>query len=806
VQEKPYLYNANIYPFTVGPLALSAILWSQGECNADTHFHPNQTAYYACAFPKMIDAWRSALNAPASDLLFAFEVLPAYVNDGGACPSPCADLPDLRLSQLAGLDAAGGNVFAANAIDLGDATAPHGSVHPRDKQTVGARMAAGILALQFGRQVPYLAPTFESAYGVAAGADLVVTVSFRRQAGSSGALVLRPAACPVGVGGLPADECSWLEVQTSDGAWHNATGVALSSDATALVLTVPGAGALRANATRSFYSAWPVVVLFSAEGIPALPWWHAADSEVLDATPAPAAAVPATAAPAASAPEVIGFVYTSEGYSHPSAPYGSTASEASLRALAATGANTVSLVATGYVDSVSATAVHSIASPSPMRSATPAEFAAALATATSLNLSVVVNLRLDLAWDRPELFDKHAYYKDGSLSRESIGSGISGAGWDAFFASWEEWMRPFVAAAQAAAAPGQSGGNCSRLAEIGAGVVAISIGDELTSVWPQEARVRALVASVRSAFGGCVTAGFTGASLAKVAWLDALSLIGVDAFWSLDAQAGPLPLGQAPSVPALVAGWEAQAVGVMAAAAAQHGLPVLVVATGAESRPNCHLLPWGTGAPGAADGNDQGDDSAWPCAYDMSCQANSYAAALEALRPHAVSSGGWFAGALFWRWLSDPTAGGTSDSDFTPHGKQAEAVVRDATGRLPEGCVVRRSASGSVEVVDERDALDRAAARCTGADAVVEAMRSAAERLVGAGRAAREGDGEKSREFSGFRGFVWGQEEWSSPFYRLDSQGAATSLANLKSVGANAVELVVQVSSRSDSPVLLPTS
>ena len=122
--------------------------------------------------------------------------------------------------------------------------------------------------------------------------------------------------------------------------------------------------------------------------------------------------------------------------------------------------------------------------------------------------------------------------------------------------------------------------------------------------------MRALVADVRSVFpSGCVTAAFTGASLASVAWLDELDLIGVDAFWSLSKT--PYPLGQAAPVAELTAGW-AQALQVMAGASAAANRSVLVAATGATSRPNCHLLPWGTGAPGKPDGNDQGDDSAWP--------------------------------------------------------------------------------------------------------------------------------------------------------------------------------------------------
>ena len=104
-----------------------------------------------------------------------------------------------------------------------------------------------------------------------------MSVGFERMPGSSGRLSLRPAACPSGgAGGLPLNECSWFEVQTLDGAWHNATSVALNQDSTALLLTVYTN--LKANATRAFYSAWPVAVLFSEEGLPVMPWWDSVDA------------------------------------------------------------------------------------------------------------------------------------------------------------------------------------------------------------------------------------------------------------------------------------------------------------------------------------------------------------------------------------------------------------------------------------------------------------------------------------------------------------------------------------------------
>lgn len=41
------------------------------------------------------------------------------------------------------------NVFMAVAIDLGDPKSPFGSIHPRDKQDVGIRLAAGAMAVAY---------------------------------------------------------------------------------------------------------------------------------------------------------------------------------------------------------------------------------------------------------------------------------------------------------------------------------------------------------------------------------------------------------------------------------------------------------------------------------------------------------------------------------------------------------------------------------------------------------------------------------------------------------------------------------
>ena len=137
-------------------------------------------------------------------------------------------------------------------------------------------MVAAALALIYGVEAPYASPVYARADAVAGADELVVTVSFARGPHDAGALVLAPAACPAGVGGLPLSECAWFEVQTADGAWHNATRVALAPGrGDAVELGVAGGAALgKANATRGFFAPWPVVVLFSAGGLPVTPWWE----------------------------------------------------------------------------------------------------------------------------------------------------------------------------------------------------------------------------------------------------------------------------------------------------------------------------------------------------------------------------------------------------------------------------------------------------------------------------------------------------------------------------------------------------
>ena len=45
----------------------------------------------------------------------------------------------------------------------------------------------------------------------------------------------------------------------------------------------------------------------------------------------------------------------------------------------------------------------------------------------------------------------------------------------------------------------------------------------------------------------------------------------------------------------------------------------------------------------------------------------------------------WFAGIYWWAWSPDPRRGGPTDDDYTPHGKPAEAVIRNWYGGRTDG-------------------------------------------------------------------------------------------------------------------------
>jgi len=274
------LFNSMIAPLAVGPLAVRAIVWGQGE--SDRYYDP--PTYYACALAQLMDTWRARLSVPGAPLPFWLTAqLSAW--DGGQC------LAAFRAMQAA-VTATRARADSAILFDLGDAGSDEGNVHSRRKREQGARVGAALARGALGAAgVQTLGPTYaRAAAGPPAGADgrATATVAFARASlGAAGRLAPAPGAgrgaptnnatiCPFTA---PAEVpvCDWFALRVDGGAWLNATAavVAGGGDAggDALALAAEGAPAgARVTATRYGWAAWPVVAFTNADGLPVVPW------------------------------------------------------------------------------------------------------------------------------------------------------------------------------------------------------------------------------------------------------------------------------------------------------------------------------------------------------------------------------------------------------------------------------------------------------------------------------------------------------------------------------------------------------
>lgn len=168
------LYNGMIAPLV--PYAVRGVIWYQGEANAKRAWQ------YARLFPDMIRAWREQWNAavPAEarpvELPFFWVSLANFRKPRDYQPnSTWAELREAQ-SGARKLPRTG----QALAIDVGEA----GDIHPKDKQTVAARLARCALADVYGKDVACRGPSF---------ADMEIngpTVTFRFE-NTAGGLVVR---------------------------------------------------------------------------------------------------------------------------------------------------------------------------------------------------------------------------------------------------------------------------------------------------------------------------------------------------------------------------------------------------------------------------------------------------------------------------------------------------------------------------------------------------------------------------------------------------------------------------------------
>jgi sialate O-acetylesterase len=225
------------------PYGIRGAIWYQGESNAGRH---NE---YAELSKLMIADWRKHWGQ--GEFPFLLVQLAAFEPGGESWPP-------LREAQTETLEVP--NTGMAVAIDVGHPT----DIHPRDKQTVGKRLALAARKIAYGEQVVHSGPTYQDM----SVSDGKVTLSF----GSVG-------------GGLQA-ELRGFEVAGADGKYVPAKAViegdkvVISSDAVA-----------EPKMVRYNWAAYPDGNLYNAEGLPAVPFRTSKEE-----APAPEAEPPVAAA------------------------------------------------------------------------------------------------------------------------------------------------------------------------------------------------------------------------------------------------------------------------------------------------------------------------------------------------------------------------------------------------------------------------------------------------------------------------------------------------------------------------------
>jgi sialate O-acetylesterase len=220
------LWHGMVAPLV--PFPFTGVFWYQGESNR------GRAEQYARLFPAMVADWRRAFARPLP--FFFVQIAPfAYDDERGQTPA-------LRQAQAAALALPRtGMVVALDAGETDD-------IHPRDKQTVGRRLALQARQKHYGDDVVADGPTLRAA--VRDGADLRLEFTC-----PGGPLVVRGDA----VG---------FEVVGADGAVVPAPARLAGDDA----IVLPGAAAARV--VRYGWAADPRASVFGRTGVPAAPFLH----------------------------------------------------------------------------------------------------------------------------------------------------------------------------------------------------------------------------------------------------------------------------------------------------------------------------------------------------------------------------------------------------------------------------------------------------------------------------------------------------------------------------------------------------
>lgn len=249
------LFNAMIYPYTVGPMALSSFIWFQGESNCG-----GLPSYYACAQSAMIQSWRGYFKNPRA--FFGFVTMEPWISGFKG-----TYLADFRVAQMTSAASLPGVAFATGT-DIGDPTGPFGSVHPRNKKAIGRRLAAAALTLLYSTPTPWEPPRLVASKAAPASGGSAVTLTFAPVPTS---LVAAEDHCKTELG-VSASQCAYFYIVGTDSKMYNASVTSVAGASVTIQATPPLPAGVTANGTSFGYGTWPINVVMSSENIPLLPW------------------------------------------------------------------------------------------------------------------------------------------------------------------------------------------------------------------------------------------------------------------------------------------------------------------------------------------------------------------------------------------------------------------------------------------------------------------------------------------------------------------------------------------------------
>ena len=296
--------------------------------------------------------------------------------------------------------------------------------------------------------------------------------------------------------------------------------------------------------------------------------------------------------------------------------YSTTSADQSLNNLKSTGTKWLGLVVTCYQETYTSTDI-TCALP---RTPTDSDLAHAITHAHTLGMKVMLKPHLDLN-------------NDPSHWRGQIGTSFTNeTQWQTWFTSYRAFINHYADLAQA-----------NRLEQF-------AVGTELVGTSGRESDWRNVIGDVRSRFSGPITyASNHSGEETSIHWWDAVDYIGVDAYY-------PLTNKNNPTLDELKAAWAIPAL-TLENLSKQYNRPIIFTEIGYRSVDGSNQQPWEWLSGGT---------------LDLQEQADCYRAALETFWTKT-----WFKGIYWWYWSTDANQGGPTDTDYTPHNKPAEAILKE---------------------------------------------------------------------------------------------------------------------------------